>query len=441
MKAIQIDSLWKEYRLGVINHGTLVKDFQSWWARLRGIEDPNSLITIDEAESCGVNAGKVNALRDINLEINQGEILGIIGRNGAGKSTLLKILSKVTSPTRGCIRTRGRIASLLEVGTGFHPELTGRENVFLNGAILGMSKEEIKQKFDEIVEFAELNHFIDTPVKRYSSGMYVRLAFAVAAHLETEIIVVDEVLAVGDVVFQRKCLGKMKDVSSAGRTVLFVSHNMNAIKNLCTRAILIDQGCLTMDADPESVVARYLDRNLVEGPIVSEREIEKRIEGVIKKQYPHFRILEIRMENEQGMAASKFESTEPVIVQVKYRVFQKVNDLRILVAVADEMGTSIYGSQNTDDNSTAEQFYEIEPGDYIARCVLPANIFANKKYHLNIDVVSPKKEHHVLKKILEFEIEFHGYNSEIQYGGNNLDFFLWPKMSWQAEKIDTATGV
>jgi lipopolysaccharide transport system ATP-binding protein len=226
---IKIENLSKQYRLGTINHGTLHRDLQSWWARLRGKEDPNSLIYSQQPLNTSITDDRFWALKDISFDVKEGEVLGIIGLNGAGKSTILKIISRITTPTRGTVKIKGRVASLLEVGTGFHPELTGRENIFLNGAILGMTKSEIRSKFDEIVDFAGIEKFIDTPVKRYSSGMYVRLAFAVAAHLEPEILVVDEVLAVGDSQFQKKCLGKMKDVSKEGRTVIFVSHNMGAV--------------------------------------------------------------------------------------------------------------------------------------------------------------------------------------------------------------------
>ncbi|MFZ9295445.1 MAG: ABC transporter ATP-binding protein, partial [Bacteroidia bacterium] len=221
---IKVENLGKQYHLGQVGTGTITHDLNRWWHRLRGKEDPYLKIGETNDTTKKGKSDLVWALRDINFDVKQGEVLGIIGKNGAGKSTLLKILSRVTSPTVGEIKVKGRIASLLEVGTGFHPELTGRENIFLNGAIMGMSKQEISSKFDEIVDFSGVERYIDTPVKRYSSGMYVRLAFAVAAHLEPEILIVDEVLAVGDAEFQKKCMGKMKDVSGAGRTVLFVSH-------------------------------------------------------------------------------------------------------------------------------------------------------------------------------------------------------------------------
>jgi len=241
--AIKVEELSKAYQLGEFGTGTVSRDIERWFAKLRGKEDP--FLKVGEVNDRSVKGDSdiVWSLRDIDFEIAQGESVGIIGRNGAGKSTLLKLLSRVTSPTQGVIKVKGRIASLLEVGTGFHPELTGRENIFLNGAILGMRKKEITRKFDEIVDFSGVARYIDTPVKRYSSGMYVRLAFAVAAYLESEILIVDEVLAVGDAEFQQKCLGKMKDVSTnQGRTVLFVSHNMSAVMNLCTKAMVLKNG-------------------------------------------------------------------------------------------------------------------------------------------------------------------------------------------------------
>lgn len=258
MPAIVIDDLWKEYRFGQLGYGTLRHDLQSWWARKRGRSDPNSKLNSQSPEGAAGELGdRFWALRGISFAVEPGEVLGVIGRNGAGKSTLLKVMSRVTNPTRGEVRLRGRLASLLEVGTGFHPDLTGRENVFLNGAILGMSRSEVADKFDEIVGFAEVERFIDTPVKRYSSGMYVRLAFAVAAHLEPEILVVDEVLAVGDLGFQKKCLGKMKDASGSGRTIIFVSHNMGAVRNLCDRCVLLEGGRLAGTGTPDEVIEGY----------------------------------------------------------------------------------------------------------------------------------------------------------------------------------------
>jgi lipopolysaccharide transport system ATP-binding protein len=252
---ISVENLSKSYRLGLIGSASLREDVSRWWAMLRGRPDP--LLRIGQPHDTRSEGGIFWALHNLTFQVRQGEVLGVIGRNGAGKSTLLKILSRVTGPTEGQIRLRGRVASLLEVGTGFHQELTGRENVFLNGAILGMTKAEIRAKFDEIVAFSEIGEFIDTPVKRYSSGMYVRLAFAVAAHLEPEILIVDEVLAVGDAVFQKKCLGKMQDVAGHGRTVLFVSHNMAAVRGLCSRSIVLDGGAILFDGESDAAVSVY----------------------------------------------------------------------------------------------------------------------------------------------------------------------------------------
>ncbi|UCG42199.1 MAG: ABC transporter ATP-binding protein [candidate division WOR-3 bacterium] len=253
---ISVEHLSKAYRLGQIGTGRLVDDLKVWWAKARG--KPNPLLKIGQKDHGNRDGETIWALSDVSFTVKQGEVLGVIGSNGAGKSTLLKIISQITAPTSGCIKAKGRVASLLEVGTGFHPDLTGRENTYLNGAILGMKKPEIDRKFDEVVAFSEVEQFIDTPVKRYSSGMYVRLAFAVAAHLDPEILLVDEVLAVGDAAFQRKCIGKMGDVARGGRTVLFVSHNLGAVTTLCHRTIWLDKGQLRMDSDSSSAVEAYL---------------------------------------------------------------------------------------------------------------------------------------------------------------------------------------
>lgn len=259
---IKAENISKQYRLGSIGTKTLANDLKRWYYQMRGKEDPFMKIGDVNDRSTKGSSEYIWALKDINFDIEQGEVIGIIGKNGAGKSTLLKILSRVTAPTTGQITVHGRMASLLEVGTGFHPELSGRENVFLNGAIMGMTKDEIKRKFDEIVDFSGVERYIDTPVKRYSSGMYVRLAFAVAAHLEPEILIVDEVLAVGDAEFQKKCLGKMKDVSGQGRTVLFVSHNMGAIQSLCSRSIYLKHGQIEQSGNTDKIINYYLSHEL-----------------------------------------------------------------------------------------------------------------------------------------------------------------------------------
>ncbi len=276
---IKIEDLYKQYKLGVVSTGTLAHDLNRWWYKLRGLDDPYEKVTELNTRAEKGNAEYVWALQNINFEVKQGEVLGIIGKNGAGKSTLLKILSKVTGPTKGQIKIKGRIASLLEVGTGFHPELTGKENTFLNGAILGMTKSEIRSKFDEIVAFSGVEKYIDTPVKRYSSGMYVRLAFAVAAHLDPEILIVDEVLAVGDAEFQKKCLGKLKDVSGQGRTVLFVSHNMAAIDALCSKTLIIRNGRVGFEGPTQEGIKNYFADSLKinEGKAIADfsRDMER----------------------------------------------------------------------------------------------------------------------------------------------------------------------
>ena len=259
---IKVENISKQYRLGAVGTGTLSHDLKRWWALTRGKEDPYLKIGEENDRTKKATTDYAWALKDVSFDVKQGDTLGIIGRNGAGKSTLLKLLSRVTSPSTGNIKIKGRIASLLEVGTGFHPELTGRENIFLNGAILGMTKKEIASKFDEIVDFSGVEMYIDTPVKRYSSGMYVRLAFGVAAHLEPEILIVDEVLAVGDAEFQKKCLGKMGDVASHGRTIIFVSHNMTAVQSLCKTALYLKAGKVIDFGRTDIVINNYLSKEI-----------------------------------------------------------------------------------------------------------------------------------------------------------------------------------
>ena len=291
--AIQAENISKAYQIGEFSTGTISRDIERWWALLRGKEDPFLRIGETNDRTTKGTGNVVWSLKDINFDIEQGDAVGIIGKNGAGKSTLLKVLSRVTTPTTGSVKVKGRIASLLEVGTGFHPELTGRENIFLNGAILGMRKHEIKKHFDAIVDFSGVERYIDTPVKRYSSGMYVRLAFAVAAHLESEILIVDEVLAVGDAEFQKKCLGKMGEVSKGeGRTVLFVSHNMAAVETLCTSTLVMDRGfCKDVNINVRESINNYLK---------SDHITESRISDNINFCHPSFKINQITINNSES---------------------------------------------------------------------------------------------------------------------------------------------
>jgi lipopolysaccharide transport system ATP-binding protein len=308
---ISVENLSKTYRLGQIGTGTFSRDLEVWWAKLRG--KPNPMLRIGEKDHGNRDGEELWALRDVSFTVEQGEVLGIIGRNGAGKSTLLKILSRVTAPTSGKIKVKGRIASLLEVGTGFHPELTGRENIYLNGAILGMTKQEVRRKFDEIVDFSEVEKFIDTPVKRYSSGMYVRLAFAVAAHLDPEILVVDEVLAVGDAEFQKKCLGKMGDVAKEGRTVLFVSHNMAAITSLCSRVAYLDKGLFTVDGNANEIVQLYLARSASNNGIDLAQRTDRSGSGLV-------RVKTMSIADASGAVLDIIISGQDVLVRVDYEI-------------------------------------------------------------------------------------------------------------------------
>lgn len=321
---IKVDHVSKEYRLGAIGGGTLKGDLQSAWARLRGKEDPNGKI------GQGMHTGndRFLALDDVSFEVKKGEALGIIGHNGAGKSTLLKLLSRVTGPTSGTICYNGRIASMLEVGTGFHPELTGRENVYLNGAILGMTKAEIDRKFDQIVEFAEMEKFIDTPVKRYSSGMYVKLAFAVAAHLDSEIMVMDEVLAVGDMKFQQKCLGKMGDAASQdGRTVLYVSHNMNTIRQLCTRCIVLDHGKVIFDGDVEEAINLYLQRSDTSRVLSMDLSKEKRPNWLVRNDVQLLSAAFLKK------TTASYVDNEPIKIRLSWKNLKSVENMCLRVEI------------------------------------------------------------------------------------------------------------
>jgi lipopolysaccharide transport system ATP-binding protein len=318
---LKAENISKQYRLGTVGTGTLSHDLNRWWHQIRGKEDPYLKIGDTNDRSTKGTSEYVWALQDINFEVERGEVLGIIGKNGAGKSTLLKILSKVTAPTAGSIKSRGRIASLLEVGTGFNPELTGKENIFLNGAILGMTKKEITAKLDEIVEFSGCERYIDTPVKRYSSGMTVRLAFAVAAFLEPEILVIDEVLAVGDAEFQKKAIGKMQDISrEGGRTVLFVSHNMAAVKSLCTRGIMLENGKVVFEGEIEEAISEYLnlDNNVISKKVYSRSEAPS--SEII-------RLLETEVINNIFENKSDYFINEKVGIRIKFEVLIETDDL------------------------------------------------------------------------------------------------------------------
>lgn len=361
---IKVENLSKQYRLGQISSGMLSQDLSRWWDKFRGKEDPFlKLGEVNNRSQIG-ESDFVWSLKDVSFEVEQGDVLGIIGKNGAGKSTLLKILSKVTGPTTGKVKVQGKIASLLEVGTGFHPELTGRENIYLNGAILGMTKKEIAGKFDEIVAFSGVERYIDTPVKRYSSGMYVRLAFAVAAHLDPEIMIVDEVLAVGDAEFQKKCLGKMNDASKKdGKTVLFVSHNMAAIQELCSKAMLMHQGAVIDFGKVQNIITSYLNA-------YSNKEFNNDLSlvqtrsgnGVIRFTSYHF-------ENDQGQRIESLIAGENINFCFNFKVHepQKIDTLHFSIRVSDDIDQTLFHMSNSVANGIEFKIDEYTK-DGIVKC-------------------------------------------------------------------------
>ncbi|GBG57999.1 sugar ABC transporter ATP-binding protein [Sporomusaceae bacterium FL31] len=372
---IKVESLSKQYQLGTIGSGTLYRDIQSLWARVNGKEDPN--LQVDKWDASQLDSNKSFwALKNVSFDIKQGDIVGIIGHNGAGKSTLLKILSRVTGPTSGLIKIKGRIASLLEVGTGFHPELTGRENVYLNGTILGMRKVEIDRKFNEIVEFAEISKFIDTPVKRYSSGMYVRLAFSVAAHLDPEILIVDEVLAVGDAAFQKKCLGKMQDVGKEGRTVLFVSHNMQAIRQLCHRCILLKKGEIFLDSDVYSVIDQHLETDLITNLTENLSEIISTL-----PIDPSFRLNSVNLFQDGKMVVGNVKSGSTLEIQIGYEILRQETGLRVFIDLCDATGEMIFRSFHDEDN---DGIPIVTSGKYVSTVVVPKDFLGPTTYQLYI---------------------------------------------------------
>lgn len=375
---LKVENVSKQYRLGQVGTGTISHDLNRWWAKIRGKEDPFLKIGETNDRSKKGNSDYVWALQDINFEVNQGEVLGIIGKNGAGKSTLLKILSRVTSPTTGSIKTRGRIASLLEVGTGFHPEMTGRENVYLNGAILGMTKKEIASKIDEIIEFSGCERYIDTPVKRYSSGMTVRLAFAVAAHLDPEILVIDEVLAVGDADFQKKAIGKMQEMSSeGGRTVLFVSHNMVAVQSLCTRLIVVENGNISYEGNVEQGIRAYLNSNKINSSLYKVNQF------IAENEDAEFRFLDYKIH--QGLVDNyNFLSNENINVSFNYIVKNNIKGLRIGFDLIDLSSEVVVFRSFHDDNSHLISI--TEAGKYCSKVVIPANLLKSGLYGLKFSI-------------------------------------------------------
>jgi lipopolysaccharide transport system ATP-binding protein len=368
---ISVEHLSKAYRLGQIGTGTLSHDLNVWWSRIRG--RPSPLLKIGQKDHGDRDGETIWALKDVSFEVKQGEVLGIIGRNGAGKSTLLKIISQITAPTSGCVKARGRVASLLEVGTGFHPDLTGRENIYLNGAILGMNKVEIDRKFDDVADFAGVGEFIDTPVKRYSSGMYVRLAFAVATHLDPEILIIDEVLAVGDAEFQKKCLGRMGELAGHGRTVLFVSHNMGAISDLCQASLLLSRGRIAGTGWTADVVSQYLQSTRPRSAC-AETDLTQSVgnrtgEGPAK--FVHFALTDI-----SGRPTRRFNYGDSIVFQMKFSS-RKGHSYIMAVSIRNRAGQVIYHITNTDDQTTVRAHSEFTA----VRVILENNLLIDGDYY------------------------------------------------------------
>ncbi len=411
---IKVENVSKQYRLGQVGTGTISHDLNRWWAKLQGKEDPTLKIGDVNDRTAKGNSDYVWSLKDINFEINKGDAVGIIGRNGAGKSTLLKILSKVTSPTTGSIKVKGRIASLLEVGTGFHPELTGRENIFLNGAILGMKHHEIKRKFDEIVDFSGVERYIDTPVKRYSSGMYVRLAFAVAAHLESEILIVDEVLAVGDAEFQKKCLGKMGDVSKGeGRTILFVSHNMISIQALCNRGILMNQGTISSEGSINETVNQYLALNAAS--VKTSFSFSDKKEAIGNDEV---KILSMKaMPNEIGLK-------DEVLIEMELLNTSAESALFVAIDFVNNQEIIAFG--------TGYDFDVANCKSATITCVIPGNLLNDGVYLLNIYIsTSGKRLLYKKEAIISFEVK--DGKRDLGYLGK-VNGVVRPILAWHKKK-------
>jgi lipopolysaccharide transport system ATP-binding protein len=425
---IHVENLGKRYRIGERERYLALRDVIA-----RAASAPGHLFRARKSPSPNGDPTHIWALQDVAFEVRRGEMVGIVGRNGAGKTTLLKILARVTKPTQGFVEVRGRMGSLLEVGTGFHPELTGRENVSLSGAILGMGKAEIQRKFDEIVAFAEVEKFIDTPLKHYSSGMQMRLAFAVAAHLEPEILLVDEVLAVGDQQFQKKCLGKMSDVAKGGRTILFVSHNMGAITRLCGHGIWLENGRVKSIGPVQDVAAAYIRTG-------SEANGERRWEESSATGNESVCLRAARILQSEGHVASVIDMREQFQIEIEYEIRNAVSHLRVCVRVAAADGTIVFTS--SDDRNPRWDGCPRDPGKYVSRCSVPGNLLNEGRYTLTLSADTP------FVKIFFFEENAIALDVERTSGGGTRYPERWPglvcpELKWDVDPIDalsTAIG-
>jgi lipopolysaccharide transport system ATP-binding protein len=413
---IEVDSLSKKYRLGVIGSTSLRETLENYWYKRHGVS------------SNGADEKDFWALEDISFSVEPGEVIGLIGKNGAGKSTLLKILSRITEPTSGRAVMRGQVASLLEVGTGFHPDLTGRENVYLNGAILGMRKADITRRFDEIVEFAEVGKFIDTPVKRYSSGMYVRLAFAVAAHLQPEILLVDEVLAVGDAAFQKKCLGKMGDVSKIGRTILFVSHNMTAVQNLCPRAVWLESGHIKAQGQTREVVAQYLQ---IAGAVCTERIWPDRETAPGNE---HVRLHSLRLLTLDLAPATEIDVKTPFLIEVEYWNIHPDRYLHVTLVLFTQENLCVFNTFSFNDENWRNRAYP--SGLFRSTCEVPGYLLNNGKYSLTLLVVRDGTTPvYVYHDITTFEVHDISDDRGDWYG--SMSAVVRPKLNWVTQLLES----
>ena len=426
--AIRVENLGKRYKIGLAPEryrtlrDSLAQGARSPFRRLSGVSRRASNSTNTDG------AGTIWALQDVSFDVSKGQVLGIIGRNGAGKSTLLKILSRVTEPTQGYAEIHGRVGSLLEVGTGFHPELTGRENIHMNGAILGMKRSEIERKFEEIVAFSEVEKFIDTPVKRYSSGMYLRLAFAVAAHLEPEILVVDEVLAVGDAEFQRKCLGKMSDVAHEGRTVLFVSHNMSAVLRLTEEAIVLNKGQMVMRAATPAAVDYYLSSGY------SQTGERIWMADEIPAEARPFCPVAMRVVDQRGKKVDIVRSTEPARVEIEYTLEAPISGLRVGVYLISTRGEQVFTSFDTDDPELYERYATRPAGRFISRFTIPADYLNEGRYVLGVNASAYRvKRYFMDEQALIFTVDPAGA-AGMQWQESRLGV-VRPRLDWQIEAI------
>lgn len=423
---IKVENISKQYRLGITGTGSFHHDVNRWWHQLRGKEDPYAKVGLLNDRTTVADSPYVWALRDINFEVRHGEVMGVIGRNGSGKSTLLKILSRTTAPTFGEVKIRGRVASLLEVGTGFHPELSGRDNIFLNGAILGMTRQEIKRKFDEIIAFAGVERYVDTPVKRYSSGMYVRLAFAIAAYLEPEILIVDEVLAVGDAEFQRKCIGKMNDVATKdGRTVLFVSHNIGVINQLCKTTALLRNGLLHSFGETLSVTREYLSSDAPsDGQVVLEGR-------------PGARLLFTRVfiQDHLDNVSAELDVLRGFTVGLEYTVYQQIDTIQLAVRFETNDDIAVFTTSYSDSGNPAE--LKTTPGNYSISIKVPGNFLMPGSYKISaLAHRSSREAYDTRESVLSFNVNETGTKFSNTGGEYKKIGIVMKELSWKT--LETA---